>query len=169
MRFRRPPPPIQWRGGEDRPKTASHFACPMMVLDFAVAKVDTPAADKRTKLGALIQTPGQMCPEAGTERADQRCDMFSHGLVTTEMMTGILSEIAILEYPRLEAWVRERNPNAPEVLAAFASRCSYRDPGKRFKSTGEATLGMSCKCVGPQFERQRIILPYSSCFERTEL
>jgi len=62
------------------------------VLDFGLAKLLEHEAEVESDLtlsGVVIGTPNSMSPEqARGERADERSDIFSFGVVVYEMATG---------------------------------------------------------------------------------
>src|SRR5258707_84601 len=58
------------------------------VLDFSVAKLDTPDAQV-TRAGVVFGTPAYMSPEQGRGMSlDARSDIYAVGIVAYEMLTG---------------------------------------------------------------------------------
>jgi serine/threonine-protein kinase len=63
------------------------------VMDFGLAKLANPAANKGLATGAefAVGTPGYMCPEqARGEEMDQRGDLYSVGVMLFELLSGRL-------------------------------------------------------------------------------
>jgi WD40 repeat protein/serine/threonine protein kinase len=109
------------------------------ILDFGLARaVHEIDADLRAG-GAVLGTPAYMAPEqAAGERADQRADLFSLGLVLYRMATGsapfsgtnvpAIQRALASECPRAP---RDVNRDVPPALSHLVLRMLAREPSQR--------------------------------------
>ncbi|HSM51236.1 MAG TPA: protein kinase [Thermoanaerobaculia bacterium] len=127
------------------------------VLDFGLAKLREPIGGEASRSSAttlpggptghhvVLGTPAYMSPEQVEGRpVDERCDLFSLGVVLYELATGERpfrgrSTIAVLsavlrETPRP---IMELNPTVPPELARIVMRCLAKEPGERYASARE--------------------------------
>jgi len=108
------------------------------VLDFGIAKIvgDAAAKQRLTVEGALVGTPAYMSPErVRNQRYDGRSDVYSVGVILSQMTTGVLpfssalhedtaEPIALAMMHTHEPPVRLRllDPDVPECLDAIVER-----------------------------------------------
>jgi Tol biopolymer transport system component len=96
------------------------------VLDFGLAK--SQQDDTVTASRMVVGTPAYMAPEQRDgKECDARTDIFSLGLVLSEMMTGRRGETQPLQ-------------NAPEKLAHIVERCLASDPDQRWQTAQDVKL-----------------------------
>jgi eukaryotic-like serine/threonine-protein kinase len=125
------------------------------ILDFGLARVETPIQDRETMAperhtlpGVQLGTVGYMSPEqVRGEQADQRADIFSFCVVLQEMLTGMPTfekptsvEImtAILnEYP-----VSQLGPEIPLGLQRVLERGLEKNPEQRFQSASDLAFAL---------------------------
>jgi serine/threonine-protein kinase len=113
------------------------------VADFGVARIGVSAL---TRTGTMIGTCHYLSPEqAQGQRADERSDLYSAGVVLYEMLTGRLpfegdSDVAIALKHVNEAPPRPRAvaPDVPEALERVVLRALAKDPAARYQSAAEA-------------------------------
>jgi serine/threonine protein kinase/formylglycine-generating enzyme required for sulfatase activity len=114
------------------------------ILDFGLARG---LADDThlTQSGAIVGTPAYMAPEqARGETVDQRCDLYSLGVVLYRLGTGAMpfqgkDTISLLHALALQtpAEPRTLNPELPPELNALIVQLLAKDPGKRPASAAE--------------------------------
>ncbi len=117
----------------------------LKVLDFGLARVDSPADDIReavTRPGTILGTPAYMAPEQlNGLPADPRSDVYAFGLVIAEYAAGThpfqaATPLALIgrmlegEPDRLI----DRRPDLPPSVTAVVERCLARSPADRFTS-----------------------------------
>jgi Leucine-rich repeat (LRR) protein/tRNA A-37 threonylcarbamoyl transferase component Bud32 len=114
------------------------------VLDFGLAR---PIADDAhlTEQGVIVGTPSHMAPEqANGAQADQRCDLFSLGVVLYRMSTGqlpfrgentlaVLSALSSVTPPRPQTL----NPEVPAGLDLLVMQLLAKEPDDRPASARE--------------------------------
>ena len=119
------------------------------ILDFGLALASTPV-DQLSGRGAVVGTPGYLSPEqARSEPLDDRCDLYSAGVVLYELATGSLplktksvaeQLIAILaNHPKP---IRERNEKIPQPLADMIHRLMAKEPRDRYRSAAELATAL---------------------------
>jgi hypothetical protein len=100
------------------------------VVDFGIARIDTPVSPALTLEGMWLGTPAYTAPEqqAGTA-VDGRADIYSLGVVAYEMLTGHLP------------WATPSKTMdvLPPALRPIVGRCLQTDPAARYP-TAEAVL-----------------------------
>jgi serine/threonine protein kinase/alpha-beta hydrolase superfamily lysophospholipase len=121
------------------------------VLDFGLAKDvgaettndATITATSHTQRGTIMGTPAYMSPEQISGRPlDNRCDIFSYGVMVHEMATGrrpfegsssaeLISSILRDTPPS----VTDARPDLPSGLVRVIRRCLEKDPAQRYRST----------------------------------
>jgi len=118
------------------------------IADFGIALEQQKSA--LTQVGHAVGTPGYMSPEQHRgERADQRSDAFSFGVLLYEMSTGTLpfqqseddgeDEPALLRQIENGHYVpaRRLTPAIPRSQAALIRRCLQARPKRRIQSASE--------------------------------
>ncbi len=92
------------------------------IIDFGIAKAFSPDVDAdrtKTRLGALVGTPGYMSPEqadSGSEDIDTRTDGYSLGAVLYELLVGSLPlECRNLTLYESLRQLREQQPVRPSL------------------------------------------------------
>ena len=106
------------------------------LMDFGIAKSEDMSL---TKTGFQVGTPFYMSPEqVNGEKATERSDIYSFGLVLFEMFTGVraiegttIAQIFSAILHQQVDFNRMRNAGAPPALVALAERMSAKDPAKR--------------------------------------
>ncbi len=130
------------------------------ILDFGLAKVQTPALDPdltrsmaKTEPGMVMGTAGYMSPEqVQGHPADARSDIFSFGLVLYEMLSGerafkgdsavaMMSAILMADPPALP-------PSVPQGIAQIVNHCIEKNPAERFQSARD--LAFALRAFGTQ-------------------
>ena len=135
------------------------------VLDFGLAKALLPAGAsgagvagdaamnsptltaRATELGLILGTAAYMAPEQARGKVvDRRADIWSFGVVLTEMLTG---ERAFKgdDVTEVLAKVIERDPDlsklpprTPATVRKLIARCLAKDPKQRLRDIGEARI-----------------------------
>ena len=121
-----------------------------LLADFGLAR----SANQDTRLtsaGFTLGTPGYMAPEQVMGRdLDHRCDIYSMGVMTFEMMTGRMPftgasavEIAVATVSTPVPSAAALNPSLPDELDRVLARALAKDPAQRPSSVRElvAQLG----------------------------
>ncbi len=113
------------------------------VSDFGIARADDPAVGLgQTATGTLLGTGDYISPEqARGERATERSDVYSLGVLLYELLTGHVpfpAESAVAAALRHASEPppdpRAERPELPERLAAAVLRAMAKDPAERFES-----------------------------------
>src|SRR5260370_14640226 len=123
------------------------------ILDFGVAKLQTPAEETRsieslttvTKHGTVIGTVAYMSPEQlRAKPVDHRSDIFSFGAILYEMMAGSRAFHCETEVDTITGVCRCSAAATPIDEAAIppayqdiVKHCPEKDPGNRFQSAKE--------------------------------
>ena len=127
---------------------------PVKVLDFGLAQ--TPSVDTTTRLtlaGTTVGTAAYMSPEqAAGEEVDQRTDLWALGVVTYEMLAGVLPFKGANALSTIHAVltatpapIRMLRPDVAAELEAVVSRTLVRDRESRTISAGEVR-GLAAAC-----------------------
>jgi serine/threonine-protein kinase len=118
------------------------------ILDFGISKFNALSGDNlsMTKTNAVLGTPYYMSPEQakGSKAVDQRCDVYSVGVILYESVTGqvpfdadtfneLIFKIVLEAPPPPEQFVPDLDPN----ISAIIRRAMARDVTQRFQSAVE--------------------------------
>ncbi|MCU0685991.1 MAG: serine/threonine protein kinase [Polyangiaceae bacterium] len=115
------------------------------ILDFGIAKMAGPGADRLTRAGTVFGTPHYMAPEqaAGTS-VDHRTDIYSLGVILYELVSGALpfdadNYMGILTQHmyKAPALLRTGDSAAPPGLEAIVLKALAKRPEHRYQSMGE--------------------------------
>ena len=142
-----------------------------IIMDFGIARssggpaaspappggLPSPAAWQKSKsapqtlAGSIVGTITYMAPEQAKGQAvDQRADMYSLGLIVSDMLIGIrrrdsaLSAIEELQrrISRRPEPLRTVDPHIPEAFDRIVSRLLEPDPAARFQTTAELAAAL---------------------------
>ena len=135
------------------------------ILDFGVAKLQTPTEDKRsieslttvTKHGAMIGTVAYMSPEQLRGKpVDHRSDIFSFGAILYEMMAGCRAFRGETEVDTMTAVLREEPPSAsldaaliPAGYQDIVKHCLEKEPENRFQSAKDLVFTLQTISTSP--------------------
>jgi hypothetical protein len=112
------------------------------IVDFGIAWLEPHKVARNTKLtqaGAIIGTPAYMAPEQWVEGVpDARSDIFSFGVVVSEMLTG--------RHPLAE----QAGPPSDAALKRIADRARDVDPDRRFQSARELVIALESLSTGTE-------------------
>ncbi len=118
------------------------------VMDFGIAR--STEMNTLTGSGLMVGTPYYIAPEqVRGEKADQRADIYSLGVVLYEMLTGQLlfsgdSPITVLmkhlNDPVPSSWAQHYN--TPQPLANLVNRCLAKKPAERYQNAQELINGI---------------------------
>jgi serine/threonine protein kinase/tetratricopeptide (TPR) repeat protein len=139
-----------------------------VIMDFGIARssggAQTPAVAgalgpagrksrnaAHTQAGSIVGTIAYMAPEqAKGQPVDQRADMYSLGLIVSDMLIGLRqrsSDLSAVE--ELKRRITQRppalrsvDPNIPEALDHIVARLLEPDPGARFQTTAELVAAL---------------------------
>jgi Tol biopolymer transport system component len=137
------------------------------VLDFGLAKLLAPTeerletlgqttefAEHRTHPGTVLGTPAYMSPEqARGEAVDHRTDIWSLGIVTFEMVAGlvpfrgrsssdVLAAILVRDPPPLARF----EPDVPTELQRIISKALRKNPAERYQTARDLQLDLQALC-----------------------
>ena len=112
----------------------------LKLIDFGLAKLALPSAEKLTRAGEILGTPQYMAPEqiAGRE-VDARADVYALGCVIYEMLSGLPpypdcttdAEVLESQVRKKPKPLRDVAPRTPASLAAIVDRCLAKLPDER--------------------------------------
>ena len=114
----------------------------LKVTDFGIARA---GASQMTEAGSIIGTAQYLSPEqARGAPVDQRSDLYSVGVVLTEMLTGAVPytgdtpvEIAMKHISAVPKPPSTSRPDVPEDLDLVTLRALAKDPRERFQTAEE--------------------------------
>src|SRR5271169_1681161 len=135
------------------------------ILDFGVAKLQTPAEDNRgveslttvTKHGAVIGTVAYMSPEQLRGKpVDHRSDIFTFGAILYEMLSGCRAFRGETEVDTMTAVLREEPATASLDAAAIPAgyqdivkHCLEKEPENRFQSAKDLVFTLQTLSTSP--------------------
>lgn len=117
------------------------------VLDFGLAKLDTPESGVKTTSGYLLGTPAYMSPEqASGKPVDHRSDQYSLGIILYQMLTGrrpfeaeSFGEYVVKHLTAIPIKPSELSPPSnplPEEVDHVILRCLEKTPRQRYPNVG---------------------------------
>ncbi len=115
----------------------------VVLTDFGIARIV--GATQFTQTGALSGTPAYMSPEQGQgEKADERSDIYSLGVMLYEMVTGIVPYDADTPFAVIMKHINEPlpmprtvKPETPEPVERVILKAMSKNPDDRFQTAGE--------------------------------
>lgn len=118
--------------------------------DTAVDSQSGVASAPLTREGAMLGTPGYMSPEqAEGKRADERSDIFSLGIILTEMLCGDCPVQGATSQARVVAAMdgrvnspRQMNSRLPKDLDFLARACLQKNPEDRLEDAEELAMNL---------------------------
>jgi hypothetical protein len=126
----------------------------LKITDFGIAKI---GSLKHTLTGTLIGTPAYMAPERYIGGSiDQRCDVYSAGVLFFELLTGrkpfsgTLSELMYQICHVAPSAVSTVEPALPALLDPMLAKALAKDPDARFQTAEEfaAALAAASDALG---------------------
>jgi hypothetical protein len=115
----------------------------VVLTDFGIAKIVT--GNQFTASGGMVGTPAYMSPEQGLgETADERCDVYSMGVILFQMVTGKLpfdgdtplaTVLKHLNDPIPSA--RAINPAVPDAVERIIRKALAKQPEERYQTAQE--------------------------------
>jgi len=147
------------------------------ILDFGVAKLQTPTEDGRsieslttvTRSGTVIGTVAYMSPEQlRAKPVDHRSDIFSFGATLYEMLTGKRAFRRETEVDTMTAVLREEPPEVNLERAAIPAgyrdivkHCLEKDPENRFQSARDLAFAIQTISGSSPGSQTRFLRPRS--------
>lgn len=128
------------------------------LLDFGVARNKGAGTETLTQTGMVIGTPEYMSPEQfGTNKVDERSDIYSLGVVLFELLTGKVpfdggTPVAIAMKVVEQAPVAPRSvrPDTPAWIERIVLQCLQKDPKKRYLTADELAIELRKERAGPR-------------------
>jgi tetratricopeptide (TPR) repeat protein len=121
-----------------------------LLMDFGIARSNTPGSPQRTIAGAVVGTAAYMAPEqARGEAVDHRADIYAFGLILYEMLCGprFMPKGAVADlFARMTAppaAARAANGQIPEALDAIVTRCVQPGVTERYQSAAELASALA--------------------------
>jgi hypothetical protein len=139
----------------------------VVLTDFGIARIM--GATQYTQTGALSGTPAYMSPEQGQgERADERSDIYSMGVMLYEMVTGMVPYDADTPFAIIMKHINEPlpmprtiNPQLPEAVERIVLKAMSKNPNDRYQTAGEMARALR-EVIGVKPEEVNIALPLVS-------
>ena len=119
------------------------------ILDFGLAKVDTPVREAdpaivslTTEPGRIMGTVGYMSPEqVRGQPVDHRTDLFAFGAILHEMVAGRRAFHGPSAADTLSAILNQDPPELVDrAINRLVGRCLAKDPSRRFQSATEISV-----------------------------
>jgi serine/threonine-protein kinase len=123
------------------------------VLDFGIAKVDSPGKTQLTQIGSVFGTPQYMSPEqAQGKTVDRRADLYALGLLLHEMLRGEPTFQSEEMVGLLTAQMTAAPPPLPSTVDAGVSavvmKLLEKNPDHRFQTAEELVAALD-EYLGP--------------------
>ena len=126
------------------------------LLDFGVARGKGAGMETLTKTGMIVGTPEYMSPEQfGTNRVDERSDIYSLGVVLFELLTGHTPfdgetpvAIALKVVAEAPTAPRELRKDIPAWIERIVLQCLDKDPKKRYWTATELAVDLRKQRTG---------------------
>lgn len=126
------------------------------LLDFGVARGKGAGMETLTKTGMIVGTPEYMSPEQfGTNRVDERSDIYSLGVVLFELLTGHTPfdgetpvAIALKVVAEAPTAPRELRKDIPAWMERIVLQCLDKDPKKRYWTANELAADLRKQRTG---------------------
>lgn len=121
-----------------------------ILTDFGIVKLMGGQSMQYTATGALIGTPAYMSPEQALGQAgDERCDLYSLGVLLFQMTTGQLPYAADTPLAVVMKHVNDPtplpvsfNPEVPTSLQEIILKAMAKDPDDRYQTADEMAEGL---------------------------
>lgn len=126
------------------------------LLDFGVARGKGAGMETLTKTGMIVGTPEYMSPEQfGTNKVDERSDIYSLGVVLFELLTGHTPfdgetpvAIALKVVGEAPTAPRELRKDIPAWMERIVLQCMDKDPKKRYWTAAELAADLRKQRTG---------------------
>jgi serine/threonine-protein kinase len=122
------------------------------LVDFGIARMSDPSAEKLTGIGAVIGTPAYMSPEQllALEDLDGSADVYSVGVTMFECLSGKMPYPGTYAQVLLQASsaspapsLRTAAPNIPFALCDVVDQAIAKSKANRFQTAGELAAALS--------------------------
>lgn len=119
-----------------------------VIMDFGIARYV--GKSDLTSHDDILGTPNYMAPEQFKgQDIDQRCDIYSTGVILYEMITGSLPffgesplDVALKHIQEEPIPPREINPEMSEVLNNIIMKCMEKNPDNRYQTIAELMIAI---------------------------
>ncbi len=118
----------------------------LKITDFGIATVDSL---RHTQTGLMIGTPAYMAPERYTGAGiDQRCDVYSAGVLCYELLTGrrpFAGELTEMIYKichAAPAAMTAVRPGLPDLLDRVIAKALAKEPAARYQTAREFAVAL---------------------------
>lgn len=126
------------------------------LLDFGVARSKGAGMATLTKTGMIVGTPEYMSPEQfGTNKVDERSDIYSLGVVLFELLTGQTPfegetpvAIALKVVGDAPTAPRELRKDIPAWMERVVLQCMDKEPKKRYWTATELAVDLRKQRTG---------------------
>ena len=128
------------------------------VADFGIARVTNSSTMTATGDGSFFGSVHYISPEqARGEKADEKSDLYSVGVVLYEMLTGQVPfdsesavSIAIKHIGETPRSIRELKPELPRALEQILQKALSKDPADRYQSASEMAADLKRSLTNPR-------------------